>query len=119
MASMTRTLSHLLVALLLTAARPAFAQEVSIDIAECQYGWTAKYHRAENVITVRIRLQPQAGVPEATLSQLRRTWRDGIVQKWSNKLPCSPGQPNVQFNVQWVETGEHQLRCGRGRHDQT
>jgi hypothetical protein len=100
-------------------------EEVSFDVSECSYGWTAAYAQRGTHITVRIRLVPDSDVPAATLATLRTTWKNGIEQKWSNHFACcdTPGcdcRCALTFSVEWVSSGEHhavRVRTGPARSD--
>jgi len=88
--------------------------QVSFSISECIYGWTAAYDQRGTHITVRIRLNPDAGLPAATLASLQSTWRSGIESAWSNRFGCcdTPGcncKCMLTFEVQWVVTSEHHV----------
>ncbi len=95
-------------------------QQVSFSVSECIYGWTAAYDQQGTVITVRIRLNPDADVTATELAALRTTWKNGIENKWSNRFGCCDGsdcsgQCTLQFRVQWVDSGEHHtVRVRRG-----
>lgn len=102
----------------LATSPPASAQqEVSFTVNECTFSWTARYQRNGNTVVVRIKLVPEAGVT-TSLAALQTRWQSGIQTKWSNKFACSPGTPNLTFNVQFVNTNEHHavtVKAGSGR----
>ena len=95
-------------------------QEVSFAVSECVYGWTARFHQRGTRITIRIRLNPDAGITEATMATLRDRWRTGIESKWSNRFGCCTnpgcvGRCNLTFGVEWVTSNEHhQVRVQPG-----
>lgn len=99
--------------------------ERSWSVSECVYGWTAAYFQADTDVTVRIRLNPDAGISAATMASLQTTWRDGIINKWSNRFDCLA--PNgerlpITFNVQWVTSNPHhtvRVRPGPERSNMT
>ena len=88
------------------------AGEVSFPVSECVYGWTARYLQSGTHVTVRIQLNPDAGITDATMNALRTTWRNGIIATWSNRFECRAGngarQP-VTFDVQWVGSNAHHV----------
>src|SRR2546421_1603170 len=53
-------------------------QEISFDVSECVYGWTAKYEQTWSYVRVRVQLNPDAGIPAATMATLRTTWENAI-----------------------------------------
>ncbi len=78
--------------------------------SECVYSGRAGYFQADTKVTVRIQLNPDSGISAATMNSLRTTWRNGIVDKWSNRFDCRA--PNGQrrrifFDVQWVTSNPH------------
>ena len=86
------------------------ADEISFSVSECVYGWTAAYRQAGTHVTVRVRLNPDAGIPDATMDALRTTWRDGILATWGRRFECrSPdaSRQSISFDVQWVTSGQH------------
>ena len=88
------------------------AGEVSFPVSECVYGWTARYLQSGTHVTVRIQLNPDAGITDATMNALRTTWRNGIIATWSNRFECRASngarQP-VTFDVQWVGSNAHHV----------
>ena len=86
--------------------------EVSFAVSECVYGWTARYQQAGTHVTVRIQLNPDPGVTNATLNSLQTVWRNGIMATWSNRFNClapNGGRQAVTFDVQWVTANAHQV----------
>jgi hypothetical protein len=86
--------------------------EVSFPVTECVYGWTARYHQAGTRVTVRIQLNPDAGISAATMDGLRTTWRDTILSTWSNRFDCragNGGRQRITFDVQWVTSNAHHV----------
>lgn len=85
--------------------------EVGFDVRECVYGWRAGYNQADTHVSIRIQLNPDAGITDATMNTLRTTWRDGIIGKWSNRFDCvGNGQgKRITFDVQWVASGAHHV----------
>lgn len=102
-------------------------ESVSFSVSECVYGWTAAYDQRGTTITVRIRLDPDAGISNATMNTLRTRWRTGIENKWSNRFVCCSrpdctGRCTLTFRVQWVDSGEHhrvRVRQGPARSNMT
>ncbi len=102
-------------------------ESISFSVSECIYGWTAAYDQRGTQITVRIRLDPDAGISAATMNTLRNSWKIGIENKWSNRFVCctSPdciGRCVLNFRVEWVTSGEHhrvRVRPGPARSNMT
>lgn len=102
-------------------------EAISFSVSECVYGWTAAYDQRGTAITVRIRLDFDAGIAAATQTTLRNTWQTGIESKWSARFGCctSPrciGRCVLNFHVQWVTDNEHhrvRVRVGPGRSNMT
>ncbi|MCY4725922.1 VCBS repeat-containing protein [Nocardioides sp. STR2] len=88
------------------------SREESFSVSECVFSWTARYHQAGTHVTVRIQLNPAAGITAATMNTLRTTWRDGIINTWANRFQCrAPDgkQQALTFDVQWVTTNPHHI----------
>ena len=51
------------------------SQEIERSMSECIYGWTARYRQEGTHIVVRIRLNPDSGITDATMTALRSTWK--------------------------------------------
>jgi len=93
-------------------------QEFSFNVSECIYTWTAAFQQTWTHIRVRIRLNQDAGIPNATINTLQTTWKNGIENRWSNQWGC--GQDGeltcrLTFEVLWVASNEHrtvQVRQG-------
>jgi hypothetical protein len=102
-------------------------ENISFSVSECVYGWTAAYDQRGTDITVRIRLDFDAGIDAATQTTLRDTWKTGIENKWSGRFGCctSPGcigRCTLNFRVQWVNSDEHhrvRVRVGPARSNMT
>ena len=65
-----------------------------------------------NPRTVRIQLNPDAGITAATMDTLRTTWRNGILATWSNRFECrapNGGRQRLTFDVQWVASNAHHV----------
>lgn len=95
-------------------------QEYSFDVSECIFGWTAAFEQTWSHVRIRIRLNPDAGITDATMATLRDRWRDGIVSTWSNRwgigrsgeITCP-----LTFAVDWVGTAgapHHNVRVRNG-----
>jgi hypothetical protein len=92
--------------------------EVSFDVSECVYGWTAAYQQTWTHVVVRINVLPDPGITAATMTTLRNTWETTIESRWSNvwgaarsgELRCP-----FTFDVQWVNAwGHHIVRVRQG-----
>ena len=82
------------------------------DLRECVYGSAVAFHQADTHVTVRIQLTPDAGITEATMATLRARWRNGIIDKWSNRFDCvgqNGTRKRITFDVQWVTSNAHQV----------
>jgi hypothetical protein len=107
------------------------ATEVSRNISECIYGWTAAYEQRGSNITVRIQLNRDANVTDAELAAARTRWEQGIRNKWNRRFACcanraattAAGCPEacmLSFNAQWVTSNAHHVVAvhrGPGRAD--
>lgn len=85
-------------------------QEFSFAMAECIYGWTAAFEQTWTHIVIRIRLNPDAGITNATMQALRNTWQNGIETTWSNRWGCARSgeiRCPLTFDVQWVTNSQH------------
>ncbi|MFZ1411855.1 MAG: hypothetical protein WAS07_10385 [Micropruina sp.] len=86
--------------------------EVSFPVSECVYAWTSRYQQTGTHVTVRIQLNPDAGITAATMNGLRTTWRNGIIATWSNRFQCraaNGAQQALTFDVQWVTSNPHHV----------
>ncbi len=100
-------------------------QEFSFRVSECIYGWTAAFQQTWSHIVVRIRLNPDAGIPATTMNTLRTTWQTTIENNWSDRWGV--GQTGevtlpVTFDVQWVTSNQHhtvRVRPGPARSNMT
>ena len=98
----------------------AAAQEISFQVSECIYGWTAAYMQRGTHITARIQLNPDSDVTSDALEQCKARWKQGIEDKWSYRFACCgrPGCTNacaLTFEVQWVTSNAHrQVRVAKG-----
>jgi hypothetical protein len=96
-------------------------QTFSFSMSECIYSWTVAFDQIWTHIIVRIQLNPDAGIPPATMNTLMTTWRNGIQTTWSNQWGCGrPGESTCRltFEVQWVNTNQHhsiRVRVGPAR----
>ena len=96
-------------------------QEYSIPVSECVFSWTAAFEQVWSHIRIRVRLNPDAGIPATTITNLMTTWANGIQSTWSNRWGV--GHANeatcpLTFEVQWVTSNEHhvvRVRQGSGR----
>jgi len=87
-------------------------RERSANVSECVYGWRSAFFQADTHIVVRLQLNPDAGISAATLDNLRTTWRNGIISKWSDRFDCkSPNgeRRRITFDVQWVSSNAHHV----------
>lgn len=71
---------------------------------------TVAFEQTWTHITVRLMLDPDTGITNTTLNNLRNTWKNGIENTWSNRWGCrTPGELTctLTFEVQWVTTNQH------------
>jgi hypothetical protein len=124
-----------LACLIFCRIRRLFApNEFSEARSECIYGWTAAFRITEDrecvlTITLRIRLNPDAGVTQQQLQAAQTTWEQAIEQAWSGRFRirrrngnCACEEYRVVVDVQFVTTNEHhvvRVRAGSGRADMT
>ena len=52
-------------------------QNHQFNFSECIYGGTAAFEQTWSHIIIRIRLNPDAGISDATMNTLKSTWREG------------------------------------------
>ena len=118
--------------LLCLFSRLTASTEHSFPMAECIYGWTARY-RAELdrectlQITLRIRLVAGAGVTATDIAAVQALWEPAIEQTWEDRFTlvlregnCECRAVRVAVDVQFVTSGEHHVvnvRAGSGRAD--
>lgn len=84
--------------------------ELSFRMAECIYGWTSAYVQSDTDVTVRVALNPDAGITAQTLAAARTRWENGIRAQWNDRFDCvGPGGERRAFrmNVQWVTANAH------------
>lgn len=100
-------------------------EQHSYDISECVYGWTAAFEQTWTHIVIRIRLNPDAGIPAGTISALQQTWENGIESTWTHRWGCGRSVEltcRLSFDVQWVAGGQHhtvRVRPGPARSNMT
>lgn len=93
-------------------------------VSECIFAWNAAYFQNCTAVTVRIQLNPDAGITAATMATLRTTWETGIENKWSNHFVCAGpyGSSVITVDVQWVTSSPHhvvRVRQGPAQTDMT
>jgi hypothetical protein len=100
-------------------------EEISFSVSECIYGWTAAFEQVWTHVTVRIDLDPDAGITASTVNSLQTTWENGIESTWSDQWATSrSGELSCPFTfeVQWVGSNEHhevRIRPGSARSNMT
>jgi hypothetical protein len=85
-------------------------EQHSFGVSECIFGGTAAFEQTWTHITVRIRLNPDAGIPNATVATLQTIWENGIETTWSHRWGCGRAGElpcRLSFDVQWVNSNEH------------
>jgi hypothetical protein len=91
------------------------------DCDDCRFGWTASFRQTWTHLLVMIRLNPDAGITQATMNGCMTTWLNGIVNTWNHQWGCYHENELVcrfSIEVQWVASGEHhavQVTAGGGR----
>lgn len=101
----------------------AAAQEVSFQVSECIFGWTAAFRQQGAHITARIKLNPDSDVSASLLDEVKDRWKRGIEDKWSYRFACCqrPGCTSpcaLTFEVQWSAQTPHlvvRVKRGSGR----
>ena len=92
--------------------------EFNFSRSECIYGWTAAFEQTWTHIRIRISLNPDAGINNATITTLQNTWRNGIETTWNDKWGCSRNGElacRLTFEVNWVNSNQHHtVRVRRG-----
>ncbi|MCD9195284.1 twitch domain-containing radical SAM protein [Streptomyces albireticuli] len=101
-----------------------YTGERRFQVSECRFSWTAAYRQNCTAVTVRIQLNPDAGITAAEMATLRNTWETGIENKWSNRFVCTGpyGSSVITFDVQWVTSSPHhvvRVRRGPAQSDMT
>ncbi|MGH8070805.1 MAG: hypothetical protein ACRERE_37335 [Candidatus Entotheonellia bacterium] len=100
-------------------------QEISFDVSECVYAWTARYQQTWSHVRVRVQLNPDAGISAATMATLRTAWENGIETRWSNRWGIGrPGEITcpLTFDVEWVTSNAHhtvRVQTGPARSNMT
>ncbi|WP_049937433.1 hypothetical protein [Haloplanus natans] len=100
-------------------------EEISFGVSECIYGWTAAFEQVWTHVTVRIDLDPDAGITASTVNSLQTTWENGIESTWSDQWATSRGGElpcPFTFEVRWVGSNEHhevRIRPGAARSNMT
>jgi hypothetical protein len=100
-------------------------QQHSFQVKECIYGWTAAFEQEWSHIRIRIRLDPDSGISNATMDTLRTTWANGFRNTWSNRWSCGRAGEMIcpfTFELQWVTSNQHhavRVRQGSFRSNMT
>ena len=100
-------------------------QEISFAVSECIYAWTASYQQTWSHVHIRVQLNPDAGIPAATLTTLQNTWEPAIEARWSNRWSIGrPGEGTcpITFDVEWVTANPHhtvRVQTGPARSNMT
>jgi hypothetical protein len=85
-------------------------KEDSFWVTECTFGWTAAFEQTWSHIVVRVKLNPDTGISNATMNILRNRWSNGIQTIWSNRWGVGRlGEATcpLTFEVQWVTANQH------------
>jgi len=97
----------------------------SFHVSECIFGWTAAFEQTWTHVEVRIRLNPDAGISNATMNGRRNTWQTGIENTWSHRWGCARSGElpcRLSFDVRWVTSNQHhtvRVRPGPERSNMT
>jgi hypothetical protein len=100
----------------LSQLNPPAAQEISFNVSECIFGWTAAFVQQGTNITARINPVPDADVSADVLAEVKDRWKRGIEEKWSYRFRCSSCA--LTFQVQWTSSTPHltvRVKLGDGR----
>jgi len=102
-------------------------KEVTGHVVDGIYGWDYKYLQRGDELTLKLKLSPDPNVTKEELEELKRRWRHGIENKWSEKFGCCDksdindgkcvgcSYSTVMLNVEFVEEGEYAtIRVRRG-----
>jgi hypothetical protein len=93
-------------------------EQHAFGVSECVFGWTAAFEQTWSHIRVRIDLDPDPAIPNATINALQATWQNGIVTTWSDRRGCGrPGENPcpLTFEVLWVAgNAHHTVRVRQG-----
>ena len=85
-------------------------KEISFDVSECQFDWTASYEQTWSHVHVRVRLNADANIPAVTMATLSATWENTIQNTWSNRWSIGrPGEATcpITVDVEWVNNNAH------------
>jgi hypothetical protein len=100
-------------------------EQHSFHVSECIFGWTAAFEQTWTHLVVRIRLNPDAGISNATMTNLQNTWENGIEGTWHHRWGCGRAGEltcRLSFDVQWVASNQHhtvRVRPGPERSNMT
>jgi hypothetical protein len=86
-------------------------EEHSFRVSECVYGWRTRFEQTWTHITIRVRLNPDVEILDATMDALRPVWENGIEGTWTHRWGCGRSVElpcRLSFDVQWVGAGQHQ-----------
>jgi hypothetical protein len=101
------------------------SEEHSFSVSECVFDWTAAFEQTWTHIEIRIRLNPDAGISNATMNTLRTTWENGIENTWTHRWGCARSGElpcRLSFDVRWINSGQHhtvRVRPGPDRSNMT
>jgi hypothetical protein len=100
-------------------------REFSFSVSECIFGWTAAFEQTWSRIRVRIQLNPDAGITNATMDTLRTAWENGFEATWNNRWAIGTGRERpcpLEFDLIWVTSNAHhtvRVRTGPARSNMT
>lgn len=100
-------------------------QEISFDVSECVYSWTARYEQTWSHVRVRVQLAFDSGITAATIAALQAAWETTIEARWSNRWSIGrPGEATcaLTFDVQFVMSNPHhtvRVQVGPARSNMT
>ncbi|HEX2086235.1 MAG TPA: hypothetical protein VHF89_11170 [Solirubrobacteraceae bacterium] len=91
----------------------------SFDWEECTFGMTAAFDQTWSDVTIRIRLNPDSDVSQATLDTLEQTWKAGIETTWSDRWGIGRSDEvtcPIRVRVRWVDSyPHHDVRVNTGQ----
>jgi len=100
-------------------------REFSFSVSECIFGWTAAFEQTWSRIRLRIQLNPDTGITNATMNTLRTAWENGFEGTWNNRWAIGMGRERacpLEFDLIWVTSNAHhtvRVRPGPERSNMT
>src|SRR5262245_31799861 len=70
---------------------PIARREFSFSVSECVFGWTAAFEQTWSRIRLRVQLNPDAGITNDTMNNLRTAWENGFETTWNSRWAIGTG----------------------------